>query len=129
MDDIKVGEYVRLQDGNIGIVADIEDEYTEETYIGVKFNSGYVVDFSKSYVKSHSPNIIDIIEVGDYVNGYKVIEVGMENKEYGKFVDVYCPSRNMQLEFLEHIFEDRLKSVVTHEQFDSMKYIVGGKEE
>lgn len=61
------------------------------------------VDVSK--IKS-SPNIIDLIEVGDYVNGNKVTDINgiIYVKDVG---------------FLEEI---EIKSIVTKEQFEAMEY-------
>ena len=75
-----------------------------------------VEDISKA-----SHNIIDLIEVGDYVNGYLVNEV-------------YNPTGNevfrieIERDTLKgHIISDnsQIKSIVTKEQFLSMEYKVG----
>ena len=66
MEKIKVGEYVRTISGNIGkyiIQQNINYIDTGKQYIGI--------DIEKDIVKQSS-NIIDLIEVGDYVNGYEV---------------------------------------------------------
>ncbi len=56
------------------------------------------------------------------MNGYKVVMDNLESREYGKYVDVYFPSQNLELNFLEHIFEKDIKSIVTKEQFNLVKY-------
>lgn len=60
------------------------------------------------------------------MNGYKVFKAHLESEKYGKYVDVYCPSMNLKLEFLEHVFKEQIKSVVTKEQFKDIEYIVEG---
>ena len=58
-----------------------------------------------------SYNILDIIKVGDYVNGYKVTYV------YPNLIKV--DSANIW-----EIHTQDIKSIVTKEQFESMKYVV-----
>ena len=64
-------------------------------------------------VVKHSPNPINIIEEGDYVNGSIVVEIlhgdSVIVENYGE----------------EQIFENGIKSIVTKEQFESVSYKVG----
>ena len=55
-----------------------------------------------------SPNLIDLIEVGDYVNGFRVDRVE-KDIDY----DGYA------------ITGEQIKSIVTREQFESMEYKIG----
>lgn len=57
----------------------------------------------------HSQNIIDLIEVGDYVNGELVASVSEESVEIGEGW---------------HVKAKDIKSIVTHQQFNSIKYEV-----
>ena len=57
----------------------------------------------------HSFNIIDLIEVGDYVNGEVVIGTWNGNR-----IETHR----------SNFHEDNIKSIVTHEQFNSIKYEV-----
>ena len=76
---MEVGDYVRTPNGIITKIIDIQDE--EGQYF---FNNNAVTLISKTYIADknvtigenfkHSPNIIDLIEVGDYVNGRIVDE-------------------------------------------------------
>ena len=98
---MKVGDYVRTHDGRIDKIVDIKNDFI---YIE---NSDY--GYRENYLKS-SPNIIDLIEVGDYVNGYEVT------------------SKDQFLGFGNHdwyMTNDEIKSIVTKEQFASMEYKVG----
>ena len=78
----------------------------------------------RAEIKKHSPNIIDLIEVGDYVNHCEVVTIcsydedGNDNEELGiGMIDsedgFYVPLTKIQI-----------KSIVTHEQFNSIKYEV-----
>ena len=76
----------------------------------------------KSIIKT-SYSIIDLLLVGDYVNGHKVSKVvitpllrELELEEVGYYVD--SP---------EEITEEDIKSIVTKEQFSSMEYRLGEK--
>ena len=62
----------------------------------------------------HSSNIIDLIELGDYVNGYKVIDV----KE---FVFTTIEQNGLKTHHKQCV---TIKSIVTHESFNSIKYEV-----
>ena len=77
----------------------------------------------KSNVLKASHNIIDLIEVGDYVNGYEIIE-----KPYC-YHDKYFVSINSRESWGWGIGEmplTEIKSIVTKEQFESMKYSLEG---
>lgn len=129
MEEIKEGDYIRTIKGNICKVLRVREKHrfmtssghpsvTPERYF-VDNNKQYSI--SKPYVKKHSKNIIDLIEAGDYVNGYKVTNV--INKEpcpSGKCVDIDAdrPSEYCTL------WEDNIESIVTKEQFENMEYKV-----
>ena len=57
-----------------------------------------------------SHNIIDLIEVGDYVNGFSVIHKENDMLKCGLLVQFK---------------ENEIKSIVTKEQFEQMQYKVG----
>lgn len=65
----------------------------------------------KKHIVKHSPNIIDLIEAGDYVNGEPVEEIVIATDEF---------EITTTTEYLTNV-ED-IKSIVTKEQFASMEY-------
>ena len=70
MEEIKVGEYVRTKQGYIGKKIACANE---RAWIVIESNfllGGMPVN--ESEITKHSSNIIDLIEAGDYVNGYRV---------------------------------------------------------
>ena len=67
-----------------------------------------------------SPNIIDLIEVGDYVNGHRIEEISI-NKYDVKVLYYEIPSDYGYKEMLAK----QIKSIVTKEQFENMEYKVG----
>lgn len=71
---------------------------------------------TEKYLIKASYNIIDILEEGDYVNGYYVEDV------LKTFVNVAVGSNYFQS---PTIYEKDIKSIVTKEQFESMSYRIG----
>ena len=84
--------------------------------IGSKTNS--YVEYQN--VKKVSENIIDIVEVGDYVNGYKV---SFKDKDYEPFVQCDYPVQDGSTNHYR-FYEKAIYSIVTKEQFESMSYKV-----
>ena len=95
---LEAGMYIRTKKGKI---------YKFDT------NNSMAKNGAKKYMVNCSYNIIDLIEVGDYVNGFYVEDV----KE--TFVNVATGSNYFQS---PSINEEDIKSIVTKEQFESMKY-------
>lgn len=119
MEEIEVGEYVRIKNGDIRKIVRIT-EGKEKTVFGKygldkPYNNCYSV--AKSKIIKHSKNIIDLIEEeGDYVNGEKIIEILDKNETYnGK--KLVCSIRT-------NFGEEDIKSIVTKEQFKSVEYEV-----
>ena len=100
---MKIGDYVRTRDGYISKI--------KELGINVYTDIGC---WSKDYVLKSSPNIIDLIEVGDYVNGVMVTEI----KDGKPFKEDYNDP------YYSYYFDD-IYSIVTKEQFESMEYKIG----
>ena len=112
---MKVGDYVRTNDRGIRRIGKIIDDIfyrDEEDNLHQKGN----------LIKS-SPNIIDLIEVGDYVNGYLVKDI-----DYA-FDDVVMNNKNARIvpyiDCNKDKYIDNIKSIVTKEQFESMEYRIG----
>lgn len=82
---MKIGDYVRINKNirkiciGIGKIINI----TQDT-IYVDMRENIPISFQKQEIEKSSPNIIDLIEVGDYVNGLKVMEVIKEIEGYFK---------------------------------------------
>lgn len=120
---IEVGEFVRTECG-IAKVKDISiknEVYDLDKDIMFIHEENWQNTCTKSQIIKHSKNLIDLIEVGDYVNGHRVIYVCNEEPcPSGKYVDIDCdrPSEYCTL------WETEIGSIVTHEQFESMKYKV-----
>ena len=122
MEEIKIGEYLRTKKGRIAKATTINN--VRYTYCGARVRGKLELVGTERKVISgryelediakHSFNIIDLIEVGDYVNGHLVsridnnITVWLETE-----TQLYCG-----------IYEKDIKTIVTKEQMKSMEYEV-----
>lgn len=126
MEDIKVGEYIRTKNGIRRFVR-ITDNGLYQIDEKVPFETGNVtvwaLSLTEKEILKHSFNIIDLIKIGDYVNCRLIEEISSEDGR--KYVGENCGDSYYDCVY----FNEDIKSVVTKEQFENMKYIVGGKEE
>lgn len=112
---MKVGDYVRTNRGIIAKIIKVNSTGSitcdRSVYYGFNVvNSKRILKDFSSIVKS-SPNIIDLIEVGDYVNGVMVTEI----KDGKPFKEDYNDP------YYSYYFDD-IYSIVTKEQFSQMEY-------
>lgn len=122
-DKLEVGMYVRTKQGKIFNCFASESMGKPVYYIKDSLTNGFI-DYNEAY--KVSPNIIDIVQVGDYVNGSKVIDISIIGKDKEKWVWVE------QMEDTDNKYGDdyvgynneQIKSIVTKEQFESMSYKV-----
>ena len=133
MPEIEVGEYVRTNNGILGKLLRIEKDDVDTSlkwYVLYAPNSDSfprgVVYTNKPYIVKHSKNIIDLIEVEDYVNGMLVTTIiNMdENCNYTSIRIILCNrDADCTLPPLK-IYEKDIKSIVTKEQFKNVKFEV-----
>ena len=129
MGEIKVNEYVRTKGGDIRKVSKIMPCYENELLLSdtyyIEFDgkgniSTYKNKQVEEFITKHSFCLIDLIEEGDYVNGYKVFQKeGTLLTTKGDGIN-----RSGYIIPISQYGED-IKSIVTKEQFNQMKYIVG----
>lgn len=77
------------------------------------------ISFNEEKISKSSFNIIDLIEIGDYVNGKKVIYIAMEWYEED---DRQYPI--LTLLDGDSICSNEIQSIVTKEQFKQIEYVV-----
>ena len=123
-DKLEPNMYVRLNCNYALGIGKTIGEIDEDNFIKTKFKDGFECSLPTYMIKKASHNIIDLIEVGDYVNGLKVSSVG--GTYYGrKDKAIYCDyCENKETGKWTMIYDDEIKSIVTKEQFESMKYEV-----
>lgn len=130
MSEIKVGEYIRTDEGIIGKIKRIEldkNDISLKWYVFDKkrpdINIINEVYINKPYILNHSLNIIDLTEVGDYVNGEYVIQVSKELNCV--FIETTYYDELTEEEKHNFIKSEDIKSIVTKEQFEKVMYKVG----
>ena len=123
--ELKEGMYVRTNDGFIDKVIIDYKGCCNNPNCNCKHVSCEKNYYDEEKIIKTSYNLIDLIEEGDYVNGYKVTAIYNPNGD-----DIF----NFTL-IMEHGYKTinpyirhyPIKSIVTKEQFDSMKYGVGDR--
>lgn len=112
--------YVRTIKGKIFDCFESEQMGKPIFYPKKSKTNGYI-DYTEVYKKSN--NIIDICEVGDYVNGYKVLDV-MENMNTGEIhLEMPMDYTNKELGDCT-IYNKDIKSIVTREAMKSVEYTI-----
>lgn len=128
---LEVGKWCRTEKGTIFKIIggnvdmweiDIDYSYLSECenedYNSYAYNKNNIL-FEDLVVKA-SYNIADILEVGDYVNSYKI---GYIDDCKGAMREFYYDYENPN-EDVGH-WEEEIKSIVTKEQFENMEYRIG----
>lgn len=115
--ELNVGDYVRTKSYGIRKINGFSSTL-EEDFIDCNYNETTNVLINKKEIIKSNPNIIDLIEVGDYVNKERVCHIEYDEND------------NLQYIFTGNNYnyalnEDDIKSVLTHEQFEAMEYKVG----
>ena len=115
---LEVGQFARLKSGYICKIININDFREPNMKYGVE--ASYLKDvmfIGDEDILKASYNIIDLIETGDYVNGYLVLNV----------LDFNDNTRILSLERIydNKITEEDINSIVTKEQMEQMAYKVG----
>ena len=104
--DIEVGEYVRTNYGRICKV--INNDYFMPRYL--ECENEMLID--RTNIVKHSKNIIDLIKVGDYINGRKVYKITS--------ACIYCVGKAVQNKFTINI-----ETILTKEQYEKNCYRLG----
>ena len=124
---MQVGDYVRTNNGGIGkiIKCPFKTIFLDEIWGDINGHQTIITD----NVYKTSPNIIDLIEAGDYVNGMEVMEADWfnENGEYeeGLAFPMYASDDLQVIENWLLLRSVNIKSIVTKEQFENMEYKLG----
>lgn len=133
--ELKENMYVRNCYGRIAKIEYIEDNIAycdnwlyqcyEEFITFINLNDEE--DINK--ITKVSFNIIDILEVGDYVNGSEILDFEYKFiEENDNFTNFAVVTENCYLEDTDSwIIEKNIKSVITHEQIEQMEYRIGEK--
>lgn len=116
MQDIAVGDYVRTKRGEIFKVKEVNPTIGGKIAI-VRKENGFIrrVDLEE---EKHSKNIIDLIEVGDFVNGNRVTDKYLFAGEM-PVVETSGVETNAKC-----LCEKDIQLILTHEQYSQNCYTV-----
>lgn len=114
MNKLEVGMYVRTTELYGGLISHIT-KICEETKTVMLYGSG-PSSYPFKEIEKASYNIIDLIEVGDYVNGLIVNDI---------VTDIDGTKTFNLFKQLSYFGNEDIKSIVTKEQFKSMEYRLG----
>ena len=120
---MEVGQLVRTKNKGIckieGFASTLTDDYIEN-------EKGSLIP--KDEITKVSHNIIDLIEVGDYVNGYKIYSIYNDDSVVNEYNLKHkkCLGKNIYDEDYQEylIYEEEIETTVTKEQFEAIQYKV-----
>lgn len=122
---MQIGDYVRTKNGYIGRITSIDNEMNKVYYYTEKQTSSVPIQDIIKYVENKK-DIIGLIEVGDYVNGEKVIalrdEIEERNIHFNSKDNLIFTDYDIANKWYFGIDTDRIKSIVTKELFERMEY-------
>ena len=118
--EFKENMYIRTKDGIIAKVDYIDDDtmfFDKDLYRSYSDSIDFLRKDNLERIIKASYNIIDLIEVGDYVNGEKIdyISISKDGKKRPLIRD--------NIYFFDKYIS--IKSIITKEQMEQMSYKVG----
>jgi hypothetical protein len=134
---IEVNEYVRTNKGVIGELISETLSYPEPSEWILKANNNKIVIVEcNDYPVKHSKQLIDLIEAGDYVNGYRILAIEDSIYKNSKRILIY---KNQKEKYERWIYiqeydgkihtQDDLVEILTKESYMANCYKVGGEDE
>lgn len=112
--EIEAEEFTRTNNGLILKIL----EYDKVLDMYLCTDNKYKTYIGKEYIVKHSKDILDLIEVGDYINGVKIDEIIEKNENEICFRYNYYLDKND----VYTIQRKHIKSILTHEQFKQVEY-------
>lgn len=115
-EDIKVGMFIETLDKvfynrSIRRIVDIDDDFI--IYLDKSINDIEYVDIYD--LQNWTKNPIDVVKLGDYVNGSRVLEIRQNEAVKGKELIVDSIS-------VKYIYNDDIESIITKEEFEDGIY-------
>ena len=128
---LEIGKFIRTPYGIRKIVNITKDDgYGKpkvrvielDRHLNTQYKFDYIFYTDENVIKKckTSYNIIDILEVGDYVNEYPIYEI-VEYEDDTRAIVIANDNKSIIWE------KQDIKSVVTKEQFENMEYRIGEK--
>lgn len=132
--EIKVNEFVRTKDGQIYKIEDGTEFCEDSVNVGIGIIpdvEGIWVDkehftyVDKRDIVKHSPNLIDLIQKDDFVNGDRVVAIDYTEDENGNYVDVLgIMEIDDDYAYPIELRVINIQEVVTKEMMESISYKV-----
>lgn len=126
---MKLKDYVRTKKGIAKIIDRINDPtnyfdkfWVCDRYLGLYDDTEYISE--QDIIGEPKEKIIDLLEVGDYVNGMEVTRIGGTRWDKN---DLHCYCEHNGNENWKQVMipAKDIKSIVTKEQFSCMEYKIG----
>ena len=122
---IEVNDYVRINMDNrncigIGRVSRIVNE---TIYVNMNNKYNLPVSFQIDKIVKHSKQLIDLIEIGDIVNGKEVLDIH-KPRDLWEPIEIRVDSR-----YTNFILAEDIKTILTKESYMANCYKVGGEDE
>ena len=135
---LEEGMYVRTKKGIAKVLGRVKDPTNyyykmliTDRYLEINDDTEYIHELD---IIKFRKSIIDLIEEGDYVNGYKIDYINSKcetpflrsNQPYRVDNTLYSTLAEKGKDYNQplHFYNEDIKSIVTKEQFESMKYEV-----
>ena len=121
---LEEGMYVRTKRGTFDRFI---TSHKNESLTWYAFEDRGNITNPENYITKASHNIIDLVQENDFVNGEKVSSIQYEGVgfEHIKCVQTICKFDSLDNQFYtETYFDKEIKSIVTKEQFEAIKYEV-----
>ncbi len=128
--ELKLNMYVRTKHYGLFKILKIIKENSKTLFFKKQGHTVVIADKNNSIeeeiIGEPSYDIIDLIEAGDYVNGYLVIDNDIKDNLNEKYIQCgYIENNQYEDECVVTTFYNKdIKSIVTKEQFESMAYKV-----
>lgn len=116
---IEVGMWIRSPKGKIEKISSLVVQDNPIFPYTINCTARFRSDIARA-----SYNIIDLIEVGDYVNGYKVLAIWHDNMASEEFNDYVEVLNGKVYEVARRIYPNSIETIVTKQQFESLMYEV-----
>ena len=134
---LEVGMYVRtkrrtLQPPQIARIINISKDVVLNQYF-IELDKNLIPSYKhhiyEEGIENANHSLIELVKVGDYVNGYKVLGTNLNLKWYDDELGEQDETEGIELEGYGYVcpnsnYHFELKSIVTKEQFEAMTYKV-----
>ena len=117
---IEANEYVRT---NSGLIFKVNEITYDEEYKDYLYKESFLLVDCKENIVKHSKQLIDLIEVGDIVNGMEVLDIH-KPRDLWEPIEIRVDSR-----YTNFILAEDIKTILTKEIYMANCYKVGGEKQ